>query len=437
MTVKEALKLDSAALNALKNELKNKMKESKLNAFVGFEEEGSGVPISLKDNIALKGWPLTCASDILKGYISPFSSTAAQRLLDAGFSLLGRTNMDEFAFGSSGESSFYGPTLNPLDTSRVPGGSSSGAAAAVAAGLSLAALGSDTGGSIRQPASFCGLIGFKPSYGRISRYGLAQYAGSLDCIGLITQDIDDCLLLYSTLAGKDEKDATSLDEDPALKEVDRPLKICVLDNLFALACPALQEALAAKITALKAAGHEIIHANLDESEQDLACYYVIASAEASTALGRYDGVRFGQRAKEVNSLNELYQKTRTQFFGENAKRRILLGTLMLSRFGYEQYFLQAQRARTALCTKYAKLFKNADLLLLPSAAGEAFGLNTKRDAKEAMIDDIFTIGANLAGLAAISLPAGKGENGLPLGMQLYAAPRAESILFAGARAFLD
>jgi len=293
-----------------------------LNAYVGFDVSGDGIPILLKDNIQVKEWSVTGGSKILQGYIAPYDATVVENMRAAGFAPLGRANMDEFAMGSTTESSYYGPTRNPRDPERVPGGSSGGSAAAVAAGIAIAALGSDTGGSIRQPAAYCGVVGFKPTYGRVSRYGLAAYASSLDQIGPITQNVTDAAILYDAIKGHDPRDSTSaeFEKTPIYGQIDpeRILTIAVIDNYIAEADPAVQNAFADTVKALEEAGHTIVHKELANTKYDIATYYILATAEAATNLARYDGIRYGRRAEGVKDVEELYYKTRTEGFGDEA-----------------------------------------------------------------------------------------------------------------------
>ncbi|HHO41758.1 MAG TPA: Asp-tRNA(Asn)/Glu-tRNA(Gln) amidotransferase subunit GatA, partial [Epsilonproteobacteria bacterium] len=316
ITLKEALTKTKEELVELKNELEAKAKASKLNAYIGFESSGEGVPILIKDNIQVDGWSVTSGSRILQGYIAPYDATVVSRLKDNGLMCFGRSNMDEFAMGSTTESSYYGITKNPHDISRVPGGSSGGAAAAVAGGIAIAALGSDTGGSIRQPAAYCGCVGLKPTYGRVSRYGLAAYASSLDQIGPITQNVEDAALLYDIIKGYDSKDSTSamLEDTTTIIDNDRKLTIAVIDNYISEASQEVQDAHEMAVAALRDAGHTIIHKNMQNTKYDIATYYIVATAEAATNLARFDGIRYGTRA-EASNVTELFYNTRSEGFG--------------------------------------------------------------------------------------------------------------------------
>ncbi len=433
MKLKEALKLNKDELKSLTNELLQKAKDSNLNAYIGFETKGNGVPILIKDNIQVKDWSVTSGSKILQGYIAPYNATVIEKLLNAGFAPTGRANMDEFAMGSTTESSYYGPTLNPHDNSRVPGGSSGGSAAAVAEGIAIAALGSDTGGSIRQPAAYCGVVGFKPTYGKVSRYGLGAYASSLDQIGPITQDVEDAALLYDAIAGYDTKDSTSanLEHTPIAPNLDTNKKytIAVIDNYIQEADKDVQKAYAKAVKALEDEGHTIIHKNMSNTKYDIATYYIIATAEAATNLARYDGIRYGKRASDIKNIQELFIKTRSEGFGDEVKRRILLGNFVLSSGYYDAYYLKAQKVRHLIRDEFNKIFDEADLILSPIAPSVAPKLGSTHDPLEMYKSDMFTIAINLIGLPALSLPIMKNEDGLPVGLQLIAKAFNEQPIF--------
>ncbi|WP_200762469.1 Asp-tRNA(Asn)/Glu-tRNA(Gln) amidotransferase subunit GatA [Nitrosophilus alvini] len=436
ITLKEALKLSKEELAELKKDLAAKIEEnSEINAYIDVKDFGDGVPIAIKDNIQVKEWEITCASKILQGYIAPYNATVIDRMLEKGLSPFGRTNMDEFAMGSSTETSFYGKTLNPKDKNRVPGGSSGGSAAAVAAGLAVAALGSDTGGSIRQPAAFCGCVGMKPTYGRVSRFGLAAYSSSLDQIGPMTQNVEDAAILYDIISGHDPKDSTSASMvySPVASNLnpDRKLKIAVIEKYVKDASEEVQKAYRKAIDALKKEGHEIVSCELMDAKYDISAYYIVATAEASTNLSRYDGVRYGFREK-ADSLRKMYFKTRSEGFGEEVKRRILLGTFVLSSGYYDAYYLKAQKVRHLIKDEYAKVFEDADLILSPVAPTPAFEFGSKKDPLEMYLSDVYTIGVNLAGLPAISIPVDETEEGLPVGLQLIGNHFEEQTLFDGA-----
>lgn len=429
MTLEEALSLNKDQISALREDLdKKSLAQKDLGAFIEqFEGKplsslGEGIPVAIKDNICVKNWPLTCASRILQGYVSPYNATAIDNLQKAGFSPFGRTNMDEFAMGSTGASSFYGRTLNPSNKALIPGGSSSGSAAAVAGGLAIAALGSDTGGSVRQPAAFCGCVGFKPSYGRVSRYGLAAYSSSLDQIGVLTQNVRDAALLYDAISSHDEKDSTSanisyIKTHPALN-ADKKLVIGVAKNYISSCDLEVRDGLQSAISSLKAAGHEIKEIQMSDAKYDVAAYYIIAAAEASTNLSRYDGVRYGFRSKDFTNLNEMYSNTRTQGFGEEVKRRILLGTFVLSSGYYDAYYLLAVRARCLVKKRYDELLADVDVLFSPIAPTLAYEFDTPKSLSQVYLEDAYSIGANMAGLPAITIPVAKANDGRNISAQL-------------------
>ncbi|HEB9309199.1 TPA: Asp-tRNA(Asn)/Glu-tRNA(Gln) amidotransferase subunit GatA [Campylobacter coli] len=443
ITLKEALKYSKEELENLKKELNDKAKkENKIGAYIeqflgkDLSDGGEGIPIAIKDNISVKDWELTCASKILQGYIAPYDATAIKNLRSKGFSPYGRTNMDEFAMGSSSATSFYGKTLNPLNFTRVPGGSSGGSAAAVAGGLALASLGSDTGGSVRQPAAFCGCVGFKPSYGRVSRYGLASYSSSLDQIGVLTQNVEDAAILYDAIAGYDKMDSTSakVDFTPTTPNLnaEKKLRIAVIENYVNEASTEVKAALLKSIEMLKANGHEIVYKNMLDSKFDIAAYYIIATAEASANLSRYDGVRYGKRSQNIESLKDMYINTRSEGFGEEVKRRILLGTFVLSSGYYDAYYIKAQKARAFIKAKYEEILQDADLIFMPVTPTTAFEFNAKKSPMEVYLEDIYTISLNLAGLGGISVPVGKDKEGLNISAQLICKAYDEQTLLDGA-----
>lgn len=433
ITLKEALSKSKEELKEILADIEQKAKASELNAYVGFESSGDGVPILIKDNIQVNGWSVTSGSKILQGYIAPYDATVITKLKENGLSCFGRSNMDEFAMGSTTESSFYGITKNPHDLSRVPGGSSGGAAAAVAGGIAIAALGSDTGGSIRQPAAYCGCVGMKPTYGRVSRYGLGAYASSLDQIGPITQNVEDAAILYDIIKGHDERDSTSaeMSNDKTIIDENRKLTIAVIDNYISEADSDIQKAYAQTVQALKDAGHTIIHKNMQNTKYDIATYYILATAEAATNLARFDGIRYGFRA-EANNVSELYYNTRSEGFGEEVKRRILLGNFVLSSGYYDAYYLKAQKVRHLIRDEFNAIFNEADLILSPVAPSVAPLIGANHDPLEMYKSDMYTIAINLAGLPALSLPVGKSEGGMPIGLQLIAKAFDEQALFDGA-----
>lgn len=433
ITLKEALTKSEDELKEIKKIITQKVKENiELNAYIGeIQESSSGVPILIKDNINVKGWEITCASKILKGYISPYNAEVINKLHNNKMCAFGRANMDEFAMGSTSESSCYGRVKNPLDTSRVPGGSSGGSAAAVAAGLAIASLGSDTGGSIRQPAGFCGCVGLKPSYGRVSRYGLVAYSSSLDQIGPITQNVEDAALLLDAISGYDEKDSTSVNL-PSLntfKNLDSNAryKIAVLKDFLKDATLEVQEAYNQTIKVLESMGHTIVERSMLDTRYHISTYYIICTAEASSNLARFDGVRYGSRAQGEN-LKDLYYNTRSAYFGEEVKRRILLGSFVLSSGYYDAYYLKAQQVRKKICAEYEAIFNECDAILLPIAPSVAPKFGASHSPLEMYLSDIYTIGVNLAGLPALCMPVGKDDNGLSIGMQLIGAKFREQII---------
>lgn len=435
ITLKEALTKNKEELARLRAEIEAKAKASSLNAYVGFESSGEGVPILIKDNIQVKNWSITSGSKILQGYIAPYDATVISNLKSKGMMAFGRANMDEFAMGSTTESSYYGVTKNPYEEERVPGGSSGGSAAAVAGGIAIAALGSDTGGSIRQPAAYCGCVGMKPTYGRVSRFGLSAYASSLDQIGPITQNVEDAAILYDAIKGHDPKDSTSAEleaEDIAGNiNSDAKLTIAVIDNYISEADEEIQKAYADTVNKLEAAGHRIVHKNMQNTKYDIATYYILATAEAATNLARYDGVRYGRRA-ESQTVEELYYRTRTEGFGEEVKRRILLGNFVLSSGYYDAYYLKAQKVRHLIRDEFNAIFAQADLILSPVAPSVAPKIGAIHDPLEMYKSDMYTIAINLAGLPAISLPVAKNKEGMPIGLQLIANAFDEKTLFDGA-----
>ena len=436
ITLKEALKLSPQELDSLREDLKEKIEEkSGLNAYVDVNVVAEGVPIAIKDNIQVRGWSVTSGSNILQGYIAPYNATVVEKLLEAGCSPFGRTNMDEFAMGSTTESSCYGKTLNPHNHNCVPGGSSGGSAAAVAAGLAVAALGSDTGGSIRQPAAFCGIVGMKPTYGRVSRYGLGAYASSLDQIGPMTQNVEDAAILYDIISGYDPKDSTSVDMD--MQKVSdrlnpgRTLTIAVLPEYVKDASEDVRKAYDKAIKLLKSAGHTVVEKELMDAKYDISAYYITATAEATTNLARYDGIRYGNR-KEGENLKELFVKTRSEGFGDEVKRRILLGNFVLSSGYYDAYYVKAQKVRHLIKEEYDRLFSEVDLILSPVAPRTAYEFGALADPLDMYLSDIYTISVNLAGLPAISLPVGTADDGMPVGLQFIAKAFDEQTLFDGA-----
>ena len=434
ITLKKALSLSKDELNKFKEELQTKIEANKdLNAYIDVKNVGEGVPIAVKDNIQVKNWSVTSASKILQGYIAPYNATVIDKLLDAGLSPFGRTNMDEFAMGSTTETSYYGKTRNPVNADCVPGGSSGGSAAAVGAGLAIAALGSDTGGSIRQPAAYCGIVGMKPTYGRVSRYGLGAYASSLDQIGPMTQNVEDAAILYDIISGSDEKDSTNAMMDDKVSDklnADRKLTIAVLPKYVENASDDVKKAYTKAIEALKAQGHTIIEKEMIDAKYDISAYYITATAEATTNLGRYDGIRYGNRVEGAN-LEETYIRTRSEGFGDEVKRRILLGNFVLSSGYYEAYYVKAQKTRRLIKEEYTNIFQEVDLILSPVAPNVAPKFGELANPMEMYLSDIYTISVNLAGLPSLSLPIMKNKDGMPVGLQLIANAYDEQTLFDG------
>ena len=385
----------------------------------------AGVPIGIKDVLTMQGAAATAGSKILEGYQPPYDATAVARLEAAGAVLLGKLNCDEFAMGSSNENSAYGPVHNPRALDRVPGGSSGGSAAAVAAGMAVASLGTDTGGSIRQPASFCGVVGLLPTYGRVSRYGLIAFASSLDRVGPFTNTVRDAATLLGVIAGHDPLDATSsqLPVPNYIADLDKPVKnlrVGVPKEYFGEGLDAeVRAAIEKSLDRLRAAGCTLHNVSLPHTEYAIPTYYVLATAEASSNLARFDGVRYGFRAAQADSLSAMYRRTRDGGFGAEVKRRILLGTYVLSAGYYDAYYRKAQQVRTLLTRDYLKAFSEVDVLLTPTAPTPAFRLGEKTDAPLAMyLADIYTVTANLAGICGISVPCGNSQDGLPIGAQI-------------------
>jgi len=393
-----------------------------------------GIPLAIKDNIVTKDIKTTCASKMLENFIPPYDATVIKKLKEAGYILTGKTNLDEFAMGSSTENSAFFTTKNPWDTSRVPGGSSGGSAAVVSAALVPASLGSDTGGSIRQPAAFCGVVGLKPTYGRVSRYGLVAFASSLDQIGTFARSIEDTAILMNIISGKDPKDSTSADIDTpdftkfigqdikGLKigipkeyfpdELDKEIKSIILENA----------------KKLEKEGAELVEISLPTSMYAIEAYYIIAPSEASSNLARYDGVKYGYRAKNYKNLMEMYMKTRSEGFGSEVKRRIMLGTFALSSGYYDAYYLKAQKVRTLIYQEFMKAFETVDVILTPTTPDVAFKIGEKtQNPIDMYLSDIFTVSVNMAGLPGISVPAGF-KNNLPVGLQLIGKPFDEGTL---------
>ena len=451
---------DASALSVLEESLARiRARNDELNVFLYVDEEGAraaasaldervargenvgalaGVPVALKDNLCQTNIPTTCSSKILEGWRPPYSATVVDRLLLAGAVPVGKTNLDEFAMGSSTENSAFGPTKNPLDTTRVPGGSSGGSASAVAADMTPLALGSDTGGSIRQPAALCGLIGVKPTYGLVSRYGLIAFASSLDQIGPLTKTVTDAAMALEVIAGHDPLDSTSLPEpSPSLvahvEDGVAGKRVGVVRDLIDGADEDVVAAVERAVEVLKEAGATIVELSVPEFRLGLSAYYLIAPAEASSNLARFDGVRYGLRVN-ADDVTAMMEATRTAGFGEEVKRRIMLGTYALSAGYYDAYYGQALKVRTLTIDAFRRAYHEADLLLGATTPSVAFEFGSKTADPMAMyLSDVFTIPSNLSGEPAISIPFGTGEAGLPIGVQLLGPGRSEAQLFAGAR----
>lgn len=402
----------------------------------------AGIPIGIKDNICVKGTKTTCSSKMLENFVAPYSATVAEKIENEKMITLGKLNMDEFAMGSSTENSAFKTTKNPWDLSRVPGGSSGGSAAAVAANMVPWALGSDTGGSIRQPASLCGVVGLKPTYGLVSRFGLVAFASSLDQIGPITKDVRDSAKLLNIIAGKDIKDSTSeesgnIDYTKALKNDVKGLKIGVPKEFFGEGInEEVKEKLNEAINTYKELGAEIEEFSLDIAQNALAAYYIIACAEASSNLGRFDGIRYGYRTKEYQTVKDIFKKSRSEGFGAEVKRRIILGTYVLSSGYYDAYYKKAQKVRTLVSNEFSKAFEKYDVILTPTSPTTAFEIGEKSsNPLEMYLADICTVSINIGGVPAISIPCGVDPKGLPIGMQLIGNKFQEETILNAAYTF--
>ncbi|MDP4610027.1 MAG: Asp-tRNA(Asn)/Glu-tRNA(Gln) amidotransferase subunit GatA [Opitutales bacterium] len=402
-----------------------------------------GIPIGIKDTLAVKDQPLRCASKMLENYVSPFDATCIVKLREAGAVIWGRLNMDEFAMGSSTENSAYHTTCNPWDLETIPGGSSGGSAAAMAAGEAIATLGTDTGGSIRQPAALCGVVGMKPTYGLISRYGLVAFASSLDQVGPFARTVEDAALLMQAMLGKDPLDSTSIEQPEApdyaaaLKEKKGPWKLGVPAEFFGEGIdPEVKANIEKAIDWYKSQGCEIVNISLPHSELAVPVYYIVATAEASSNLARFDGVRYTHRSEESKDAMTLFTKSRGEGFGDEVKRRIILGTYVLSSGYYDAYYLRAQKVRRLILSDFEKAFEQVDAILTPTSPTPAFKRGERADDPLAMyLSDIYTISVNLAGLPAISIPSGFTESGLPIGLQVIGKAFGEADMFAVANAF--
>jgi len=408
----------------------------------GEGEPLTGIPLAIKDLICTQGVRTTCGSHILENFIPSYNASVIEKLKAAGAVFVGKANMDEFAMGSSTENSFLGPTCNPWDLRRIPGGSSGGSAASVAADECIASLGSDTGGSIRQPAACCGIVGLKPTYGRVSRFGLVAFASSLDQIGPLTKDVEDAAILMNAISGHDPKDSTSVDLpvpdfSAALSRDIRGMVLGIPRECFIEGIdPEVESAVREAFRTLEKLGARLVEVSLPHSEYAVAVYYIIAPAEASSNLARYDGVKYGFRARGMHDLLEMYRQTRLQGFGAEVKRRIMLGTYVLSAGYYEAYYRKASQVRTLICQDFEKAFSQCDVLLTPTAPTPAFRLGEKVDDPLQMyLSDVFTIPCNLAGLPGLSLPCGFSKKGLPIGLQILAGHFQEEKILRVAYAY--
>ena len=402
----------------------------------------TGIPLALKDIFLTEGIRTTCGSRILHNFVPPYSATSWEKLRDCGAVLLGKLNQDEFAMGSSNESSAFGVTRNPWDTACIPGGSSGGSAAAVAARQATATLGTDTGGSIRQPASHCGCVGLKPTYGRVSRYGVIAYASSLDQVGPVTRDVTDCAIMLGAVAGYDPKDSTSVhtpvpDYTAALTGDVKGLTIGLPKEYFIAGLdPDVQGAMDRAIETYRRLGAEFVEISLPHTDYAVATYYLVATAEASSNLARYDGVRFGHRSPQAEGLIDMMTKSRSEGFGAEVKRRIMLGTYALSSGYYDAYYVKAQKVRTLIMGDFTRAFENVDVILTPVAPTPAFKIGEKvNDPLQMYLSDIFTIPVNLAGTCAMAVPAGFSASGLPIGLQLIGRPFGEEAILRAGHAF--
>ena len=437
--IKEKEKDVQAFITITDKEAKEQLKKIK-------EEENTsklaGIPIGIKDNICTKGVKTTCASRMLENFISPYDATVIEKINNERLISLGKLNMDEFAMGGSTEHSYFKKTKNPWNLNKVPGGSSGGSAAAVAAGLVPWALGSDTGGSVRQPAAFCGVVGLKPTYGLISRYGLVAFASSLDQIGTLTKDVEDAAILLNIIAGHDEKDTTSanrekIDYTKCLQNDVKGLKIGIPKQYFGDGINSeVKDAINEVIKQYEKMGAIVEECSLDVADYALATYYIIACAEASSNLGRFDGIRYGYRTKDFSDLKDLYKNSRSEGFGEEVKRRIILGTYVLSSGYYDAYYKKAQQVRTLVKNEFENNFKKYDVILTPTSPNVAFDIGSKIDNPlEMYLSDVCTVPVNIAGLPAISIPCGVNSEGMPIGFQLIGNHFEEATILNAAYAY--
>ncbi len=402
-----------------------------------------GMVVGIKDLFCYKDHPLTAGSRILEGFISQITATSVQRLVDNDCIIIGHQNCDQFGMGSSNESSYYGPVKNPIDNTRVAGGSSGGSAAAVKSGMCHISLGTDTGGSVRQPAAFCGIVGFKPTYSRISRFGVVAYASSFDTVGILSQNIEECAAVLEVIAGNDSLDNTSSTREvPSYSEnikLNKKLKIAYLNetiNHHGLQ-KEIKDSILDTITKFKKDGHEVEGVDFPLLEYTLPAYYILTTAEASANLARYDGVRYGYRSKKSSDLNHMYKFSRTEGFGEEVKRRILLGTAVLSSGYHDEYYTKAQKVRALIKQEFDKIIKNYDFIILPTTPTTAFKINSKKDPISMYLADLYTVQASTIGYPAISIPNGEDSEGLPIGIQIIGAPFEEEKLLAFSKYIFD
>lgn len=440
-TLKECLKYNDKELQELIQKKVNILPDNKINGYKEYFTNNKklqkidkiGIPIAIKDNMNVKNWNISCCSKILKNNISTYNSTIINKLLDNGFSPFGTTNMDEFAMGSTTENSCYGKTTNPYNVNCVPGGSSGGSAAVVASGVAIAALGSDTGGSIRQPAAFCGVVGFKPSYGSVSRNGLIAYSSSLDQIGPITQNVEDCAILYDVIKGYDYKDTTSIKKDylSTFNRLDKDKKytIGIVKEYINNCEEDLKNDIYKNIEILKENGHTIKEIKLFDTELSLSTYYILATAEASSNLSRFDGIRNGERINNDLKLDDFYINNRSEGFGEEVKKRILLGTFVLSSGYYDAYYNKAKKIQQFIKNKFNELFKEMDLIIMPVAPTTAFEFNKKLSPLQMYLEDIYTTPINISGLPAMSVPLSFDSKGLPTALQIVSSNEKEQDIF--------
>ncbi|RLA74800.1 MAG: Asp-tRNA(Asn)/Glu-tRNA(Gln) amidotransferase GatCAB subunit A [Epsilonproteobacteria bacterium] len=443
ISLKEAIKLDKNGLIELYEKLDDNIaKGTQHGAYIEqlknqkIQKLHSGVPIAIKDIINVKDQAMSCASNILDGYIAPYNATVIQKLLTIGLAPYGRTNMDEFAMGSDTTSGYFGKTTNPHDSTKTAGGSSGGSACAVASGQAIAALGTDTGGSIRQPACYCGVVGMKPTYGRVSRYGITAYSSSLDQCGPITNSVEDSAILYDIISGYDDMDSTSanIKYNKIAPNINskRKLKIAIIDEFLNDASSEIKKAFYEVVELLKKDGHEIINQTMMDTKKHISTYYVIATAEASANLSRFDGVRYGNQ-QEASNLNQLYENTKSKGFGKEVQKRILLGSFVLSSGYYDAYYIKAQKVRHIIKDEFETIFSTADLILSPVAPTTAPKIGAYKNSLDMYLSDIYTISTNLAGLPAISVPVSKDKDDMPIGLQFIGKQFDEQTIFDGAK----